>query len=152
MYCTLATWEEAESCNSKFSTRPKPTLNLPRKVSARTTSLLLPLYPYRLCHLFWMSSDLSKSLWPSRSRQGYGMTKQPLSAQARMRNNLRIFSVVRPSTPPGNGYVSPKLKQLSQKHSQSNRTYHFNPVPSVIQTIKLSQLWWNLIDVMAIKP
>lgn len=41
----------------------------------------------------------------------------------------------------GNKYISPKLKQLRQKHSQSNHTYHFNPVTSVIQTIKLSQLW-----------
>ena len=65
---------------------------------------------------------------------------------------MRIFSVVRPSGVLGNGYVSSKLKELSQKHNPSNLTYHFNPVTSVIQTIKLSQLWLNLIDVTAVKP
>ena len=54
------------------------------------------------------------------------MTKQPLSTRARMRNDVRIFSVVRPSGVLGYGYVSSKLKELSQKHNPSNLTYHFN--------------------------
>ena len=74
------------------------------------------------------------------------------SLWALMRNDMRIFSAFRPSCVLGNGCVSSKLKQLSQKHNKSNLTYYFNPVTSVIQTIKLSQLRWNLIDVMAVKP
>ena len=74
---------------------PNPTLNPPKRVISRPASPLLLLHTYCWSHLFWMSWDISKSLWPSKSTQGYIITKWPLSTQASIRNNLETSSVVR---------------------------------------------------------
>lgn len=130
---TMSTWGEDGIMHSfRFSTPPQAKSecsNASNFQNCLTPSSLSLLICLSSC---WMSWDLSKSLWPSRCRQGYIIRKQPQSAWARMRNHLRTFSVSDQAVNSQWTY-SPKLKQLIQK--QPNNTYHFNPVPSVNQII-----------------
>jgi hypothetical protein len=79
----------------RFYTLPKATFEPLRQVSFRIVSL----FPnsYHLSQQFCMSWVLSKSLWHW-SSEWVVIIKWPLSAQTSVRNKLRTFSVVKPSS------------------------------------------------------